>query len=197
MRRSWSNSGTSICALLIALSGGGFVHAAEGLTAGVILLEAEGTVEYQRKGNPRWNPAPTNGSPNLPLDPGDTVRTKTNSRASLQMYDHSIFRMNETTMVTIKPPPGSGEKLGVTLWRGLLYIFSRDRPTEVNPQTPTATLAIRGTEFVLSYDDEERTAITVLDGEVDLRNAEGSITITNHEKGIAEPGKVPSKTPVI
>src|SRR5947207_1815876 len=64
-------------------------------------------------------------------------------------------------------------------------------------KTPAANGAIRGTEFVVTVGASGKTTVTMLDGELELFNAQGSVLIHNGEQANAEPGRKPTKTAVI
>src|SRR5439155_11037560 len=78
------------------------------------------------------------------------------------------------------------------------YFFNRERLTGVRFRTPQASGAIRGTEFNLVYDEKtQTTVVTLIDGEVDLSNDQGSVTLKSGQQGTAEPGKKPTSAPFI
>src|SRR5207249_3168686 len=77
------------------------------------------------------------------------------------------------------------------------YFFSRERPTEIQFRTPVASGAIRGTEFNLAVAEDGRTVLSLLDGEVDLSNSQGTATLASGEQATVEPGKAPTKTALI
>ncbi|MGH9693826.1 MAG: hypothetical protein ACRD5Z_06785, partial [Bryobacteraceae bacterium] len=64
-------------------------------------------------------------------------------------------------------------------------------------QTPAANGAIRGTEFVVAVAANGSSSFTMLDGEVEVSNAQGSVVVRNGERAEVEPGSKPRKTAVI
>src|SRR5258706_12209954 len=88
----------------------------------------------------------------------------------------------------IHPPAKTGNKPEAELRSGAAYFFSREKPTEVQFRTPVASGAIRGTEFNLAVEDNGRTVISLIDGEVDLAAAQGNETLRSGQQGIIEPG---------
>ena len=160
----------------------------------VTVVEMENNVEIQRYPAPDWDKAYVGQH----LKARDRGRTGANSRALLQMYDLSVVRIGENSLFEIEPAPEPQQKVTFNLWKGVLYFFSRDKPIEANIRTPTASAAIRGTEFVLRQDDNGRTVLTLLSGKVILSNLAGqTITLTNLEQGMVMPGEPPAKTAVI
>lgn len=167
---------------------------AESRTNVVTIMELENKVETQRYPASEWDKAYVGQQ----LKARDRGRTGPGSRALLQMYDLSVIRIGENSLFQIEPAPAPHQKATFNLWKGVLYFFSRNRPIEANIRTPTATAAIRGTEFVLQQDENGHTVLTLVDGKVVLRNLAGqSITLTNREQGVVVPGQPPVKTAVI
>src|SRR6185295_6690231 len=119
------------------------------------------------------------------------------SRATLRWSDLSVVRVNELTSLEIQPPEKAGDKPQLDLKSGATYFFSREKPTEVQFRTPVASGAIRGTEFNLAVDDNGRTVLSLIDGEVDLANAQGRETIKSGQQGNVEQGKAPARTALI
>src|ERR1043166_32014 len=158
-----------------------------------ILLEKEGKVDVARQGAAQFAPGQTNQS----LAIGDRLRTGLRSRATLRWSDLSVVRVDELTSMEIQPPAKAGNKPEAQLRSGAAYFFSREKPTEVQFRTPVASGAIRGTEFNLAVEDNGRTVISLIDGEVDLAAGEAGETLRSGEQGVIEPGRGPTKTPLI
>ena len=85
----------------------------------------------------------------------------------------------------------------VDLKQGTGYFFSREKSREINVKTPAANGAIRGTEFVVTVAANGHSSFTMLDGEVEVSNAQGSVLVRSGERADAEPGRKPTKTAVI
>ena len=64
-------------------------------------------------------------------------------------------------------------------------------------KTPAANGAIRGTEFVVTVAANGHSSFTMLDGEVEVSNAQGSVLVRSGERADADPGSKPTKTAVI
>jgi tetratricopeptide (TPR) repeat protein len=161
--------------------------------ASCVLVEKEGKVEFARKGSATWSVAQVNES----LRPGDKLRTGSRSRAALRWSELSVVRVNELTSLEIQPPAKAGDKPQLDLRSGATYFFSREKPTEVQFRTPVASGAIRGTEFNLEVAEDGRTVLSLLDGEVDLSNAQGAASLGSGQQGTVEPGSAPKKTALI
>ena len=65
-----------------------------------VVIAVEGAVEFTPKGTTNWQPARVQ----MVLSPGDRIRTKVSSRASLRMPNRSLFRINERTEFEITTP---------------------------------------------------------------------------------------------
>ena len=120
------------------------------------------------------------------------------SRATLRYSDATTHRVDELTTIQIEPPTAAGQLPQVNQQSGGSYFFNRERPTGVRFRTPQASGAIRGTEFNLVYDEKtQTTVVTLIDGEVELSNDQGSVTFKGGQQGTAEPGKKPTSAPLI
>jgi len=159
----------------------------------IVVTGIEGKVEVVRAGAQAWDLAYTNQV----LHAGDRVRVPERGRITLLLSDLSVERFGELSEFTIEPPAAAGKQSGFSLMRGLLYFFHRGKPGDIQIRTRTAGAAVRGTEFNLEVEESGRTVLTMIDGEVELSNDAGQISLTNGEQGTAEPGKPPTKTAVI
>ena len=111
-----------------------------------VLLTISGTVEVAPAGSATFAP----GQPNQILHLGDQVRSGKASRATLRLSDKSVLRLYELTTLEIKPPQQAGHNDVIDVKSGATYFFNRDKPQETQFQTPSASGAIRGTEFNLA-----------------------------------------------
>lgn len=157
------------------------------------VLTKEGTVEVKNFGIERWIPARTNQVMQL----RDLIRTSFKSRASVRLTDQSVLRMSQLTTVQILPPKKSTDRNLINFQRGLSYLLNREDPGTTEFVTPSASGAIRGTEFHVAVDDNGATVITMIDGSVDLTNDFGSLNITSGEQATVDPGQAPRKTAVL
>lgn len=128
----------------------------------------------------------------------EQVRTGELSRAAIELSTGGVLRLSELTSLRLQPPPAGkpGERSKIDFGKGIAYFFSR-ADEEADIQTPTASLNIRGTEFVIEVGQNGGTTVTLVDGEVGLSNEFGAIDLTSGEQGIAEPGRAPRKTAVL
>src|SRR5688572_7361648 len=153
----------------------------------------EGKVEIAASGLPAW----TAGAPNQVLKNGDRVRTGARSRATIQLSDRSILRVNELTTLEIRPPQSAGANAGFEMKSGASYFFNRERPGSVEFRTPLASGAIRGTEFHLRVAEDGHTEVALVDGLVDLKNEFGTVNLSSGEQGLVDAGQPPRKTAIL
>lgn len=156
------------------------------------VLSVEGAVEIAASGQTQWTPATTN----VQLQFGDTLRTGARSRAAVQLSDLSVLRVNEKTVLEVRPQAGGGGSL-LDLTSGSTYLFNRSKPTSLQFRTPLVSGAIRGTEFNLAAAPGGATTVVLLDGEVGLENEHGQVVLKSGEEGIVEPNQAPRKTAVL
>lgn len=190
----------ALLACLCCWNGGGQLGAqtpapANPRTNGVTILAIEGQAkgaEIARAGATTWDPAYVG----QPLHPGDRGRSGPDTRLTLRLSDLSILRIAERSEFTIKAPATADQTYGMTLWKGLLYLFHRDKPGSTRIDSRTATAATRGTEFIVQVDEStQRTTLSVLAGAGELTNEVGSVTVEAGERGEAAPGSKPRLTP--
>ena len=163
-------------------------------TSSALLLTLEGKVEVATAPTSAWQPGATNQT----LAIGTRVRTGVRSRATLRLANQTVLRVNELTLLEIRPTATDPKRAGLDLRSGSTYFFNRGRPTDTDFRTPVASGAIRGTEFHLAVaEGDGRTVLTLLDGEVALNNSEGELALTSGEQATVEPGQAPRKTAVL
>ena len=187
--------GFTLCLFGVATGHPGLAQPADSASpaGAIVIVEVEGRVEVVRAGAQQWDPAYTNQV----LQVGDRVRTRENSRVTLLVSGQSVARFGRLSEFAIDSPVAPNKQPGFSLTRGLLYFFHRDKPAGIRINTRTAAAAINGTEFNLAAEESGRTVLTMLDGEVELSNAQGTITLKSGEQGSVEVGQGPVKTAVI
>jgi len=159
----------------------------------IVSLGGKRNVEVMPAGATQWKAASAGDA----LKPGDRIRTREFSTVQLRWSDKSVVRLPELSNVQIQTPTTQKQPASFSLLQGLLYFFNRERLMNARYGTRTASAAIRGTEFILQAEQNGRTTLTVLEGEVDLSNEIGGLTLKTGEQGVADPGQQPRKTPAI
>ena len=157
------------------------------------VLEAAGTVEFFSGGGAQWQVA----AAGLALEPGDRIRTCAQSRAAVQLSDRSVIRLDELTTLEILPPR-SAEKKRFSLSRGTIYFFNREKPADVEFDTPLAAGAIRGTEFLLAVAADSAVNLALIDGLVSLQTSNhGEIELQRGEDLELAPGRPPVRAALV
>src|SRR2546427_572548 len=126
---------------LVAIGFFGIVLSARGggtllVTNSVELVAIQGTVEVARAGQQVWDLASTL-PPYRRLNPGDQIRTKLHSRATIRLSDLTVVELGPNAHLELLPP--IERRQGFSVLRGLLYLFHRDKPGEFYFRTPTAS----------------------------------------------------------
>lgn len=158
-----------------------------------MVIEAAGRVQSAAAGRTNWQAAGLGAV----LGIGDRLRTHANSRAAIQLSDRSIVRLDENTTLEILPPRQS-EKRRFRLPGGSLFFFNREKPADIEFDTPLAAGAIRGTEFLLSVaDGAAALRLALIDGAVALQTAAGEIALQRGEELNYTRGQAPRVTPLV
>jgi Flp pilus assembly protein TadD len=126
---------------------------------------------------------------------GDGLRTGPLGAMALLFADRTQIRVHRNSSLTIKAVTGD-PRTGGSVFRlnqgGAWSRAARDG-SDVRIETPSATAAIRGTDWSLQVDEAGRTTLVVLDGTVALENEFGRVSVSRGEIAVAEIGKAPSK----
>jgi hypothetical protein len=159
------------------------------------LLEVTGTVERSSSGSSEWQTARVHDR----LQVGDRLRTQAESRATLRLSDRSIVRIHEWSVVEIQAPAGErNPKRRLKLGRGRLFFLNRERPSDMEFETPLATGAIRGTEFLLEVAEADGTTrIHLFDGAIALNSPGDDLTLVGGQSVSLSPGNPPAISPAL
>jgi hypothetical protein len=103
------------------------------------VLTTEGVIEFLSPGATNWQSA----KPGQILRVGDQVRAGTRSRATVRLSNLCLLRVSELMRFEILPARQNENKPIIDVKAGKAYFFSRDRPQEIQLQTPVVTGAIR------------------------------------------------------
>lgn len=183
---------------LFLVTAGGFALLAQTFaqapqsSASAALVSKENVVDVASGGG-GWAP----GTLGQALAVNDRVRTGEDSRAAVRMSDLSMLRIDELTTITITPPQTASSQPSLNVKEGAAYFFSREKSRETRVETPAVNGAMRGTEFVVAVAANGSTTITMLDGELELTNAQGSLVVGSGEQAKVDVGGRPRKTAVL
>jgi tetratricopeptide (TPR) repeat protein len=177
----------------------GLVHAAPALAAvpraapavaEIVATQGDERVEFVEQ--PGWRRAEVKQD----LVTGDGVQTGPAGALAILFRDATQIRVHRNSTVLIRSArtrAGAGETL-VRLERGAAWSRARSLPEGLKIETPAATAAIRGTDWHLKVEDDGRSVLTVLAGEVLFANEHGAVSVVRGEIAFAEVGKAPTKT---
>lgn len=154
-----------VALLLGTLLGGVRVSAAE-RAAQARVLEVRGAVEFLQAGSTTWYLVATNQT----LYAGDSIRTGARSSAALMLTNQSVVPVPSLTTLKFKEQPGP---MLVEVLKGLLYLFHRGNPGDIEVEGGGVTAAVRGTEFAFERRDDGSVVTTLFDGVVALRDSTG------------------------
>jgi hypothetical protein len=130
--------------------------AAEPAAPAGMVKTSQGSVTVERAGQPI--PAP----PGTPVFPGDRVRTGADGVVGITLQDDTRLTAGPNSALLITEfrynPNTSEGSLFATLLKGTFSVITgliaKRSPENVNFKTPTMTLGIRGTEFVVDVKGE-------------------------------------------
>ncbi|MBF0255907.1 MAG: tetratricopeptide repeat protein, partial [Gammaproteobacteria bacterium] len=114
----------------------------------------------------------------------------------------SQLRLNQNSMLQIKTVADAEEwqQTQVKLHQGRAWSHARPTKTAklddapaISMETPTATLSIRGTVWLVDVSEEGTTSLVVLSGLVDLASEQGKLSVASGEAARVERGKAPVK----
>lgn len=116
-----------------------------------------------------------------PVEMNDRVETK-NGDVKIKFKDDTTVRVTASSALVIDDfvydPKTQGGKLGLKTAEGTVRYVSgniaHNNPNSVNIKTPTAAIAVRGTDFVMSVDETGKSAVILMptceiEGSVNLK----------------------------
>jgi tetratricopeptide (TPR) repeat protein len=148
------------------------------------LVSAQGRVEAKRAGETQWLPVKLNDT----YCQGDMIRVLERSRAAIMLTTQPTLRLNQDTTVTFNGVEKEQTSL-IELLKGAVHFFSR-YPRSLKVITPFVNAAVEGTEFYVRVDDD-KTVISIFEGQVLASNKAGSLKLTDGQSAIAEADKAP------
>jgi tetratricopeptide (TPR) repeat protein len=154
------------------------------------VVSVQGQGESRPDDKVAWRPA----APRQELFPSNYVRTGAYSRMGLLFQDRTQVRLAEKTLMQIKASATApGERTVLRLEQGRSWSQTNAAPANLYLETPSATAAIRGTDWDIEVFEGGRSLLTVFSGEVDFFNDFGRVTVAKNESAQAIPGQAPTK----
>jgi predicted Zn-dependent protease len=128
---------------------------------------------------------------------GDTLKTNALGTVALLFEDRTQVRVGRNSTLIVKDVARgpNGETL-LALPQGSMWARAARGGSGVQVDTPAAAAAIRGTDWTLSVEGA-KTSLIVMEGEVTLANAQGSVTVRQGEGAEALIGQAPRKITLV
>ncbi|UCG38040.1 MAG: FecR domain-containing protein, partial [bacterium] len=171
-------------------------QAAKGDDPAAEIVSIQGVGQFREVEEQPWRSAAMEQD----LFQGNFVRTGDYSRMGLLFADRTQIRLNEKTVLQVKqvqpPVPDRGGTI-LRLNLGRAWTQSRSIPKGLIMETPSATAAIRGTNWEMAVAEDSTSTLTVLSGEVEFYNDYGRVVVGRNEQARAEMGKAPVKTVLV
>lgn len=144
------------------------------------VTEQTGPAEIVR--NKKSSPSSVNSS----LEPNDTVITAA-AKAQLTFEDKTTVKITEQSKLVIDdfvydPNKGTGKlamKVALGTARYASGQIAKNNPQSVNVQTPTAKIAVRGTDFSMTVDEMGRSLVMLLPSCDENSCVTGAISVSN------------------
>ncbi|MGW8193758.1 MAG: FecR domain-containing protein [Desulforhopalus sp.] len=147
-------------------------------------VSVQGSVVAKKTGESQWQQVHLHDT----FCANDSIETGENSRASFLLTNDSTLRINQNSAFIFQQP-NEEKSFFLDLLRGAAHFFSRT-PRALEVRTPHTSAGVRGTEFLVSIEDD-RTLLIVYEGAVLAENSAGSLTLESGQAAIVETGKAP------
>ena len=185
--------------LCLMLANAAFANHAE-------VVSVQGRAELRGPDDSVWRAA----SVGQRIMPGGIARTGSGAQMALLLADRTQLRLDQNAQVQLREL-GSGAQSQSSLRLDAGRSWANARPPagapthmtststaqspRVSLQTPSASLSIRGTSWMVSVDIEGKTEVLVVDGEVDLSDpqGQGALRITRGEAASVAIGALPQR----
>ena len=160
-----------------------------------VITQSRGTIEYLAEDSSKW----TKARMGMFLYEGDELRTGKTSFAKIIFVSGAQMQLNQNTHFTVDKTPVISRGMGneVRLRKGETYVNAYRKGVRFNMTTPTAVVAVRGTQFIASVGRGRMikgplmTAVLVLEGTVEVKNDNGSVKVKENQMTEVAPGNAP------
>jgi len=183
-------SNAAICAALGMLGALVAAPAAAEPAQRAQIVGIQGSGEYRPPRDLAWIPARVQ----QPLFAADFVRTLGLSRMEIRFWNGVTQTLDhDGEMQILDEKAAADTKCTVLQARSRSWGVARTPPEGFSVCTPSATAAIRGTEWEIAVADDGSTTLSVFNGEVEFYNERGTVVVRPNEQARAEVGKAPVK----
>ncbi|MEM8920616.1 MAG: FecR domain-containing protein, partial [Pseudomonadota bacterium] len=125
------------------------------------------------------------------LSSGDVVRTGDFGGLGIAFADRTYLRLHANSQMTVADPGVGTAPKRFKLSIGRMWSRASDPERPVIVETPSATAAIRGTDWFMEVLDDGASRLVVLDGQVRFFNEFGDLPVDAGRSAIARPGAAP------
>lgn len=129
------------------------------------------------------------------LKAGDILRTKAAGTLAIVFADGTQVRLGRNSVMVVRQVSKSGRS-SLSLQRGRAWGRSPRNRSNLSIETPSATAAIRGTEWAISA-DADSSQLQVFSGTVELSNDAGSLTVEAGQAATVMLGQAPTRTVLV
>lgn len=129
------------------------------------------------------------------LKAGDILRTKAAGTLAIVFVDGTQVRLGRNSVMVVRQVSKSGRS-SLSLQRGRAWGRSPRNRSNLSIETPSATAAIRGTEWAINA-DAESSQLQVFSGTVELSNDAGSLTVEAGQAATVLLGQAPTRTVLV
>ena len=129
------------------------------------------------------------------LKAGDILRTNAAGTLAIVFVDGTQVRLGRNSVMAVRQISKGGRST-LSLQRGRAWGRSPRNRSNLSIETPSATAAIRGTEWAITA-DEDSSELQVFSGTVELSNEAGSLTVTAGQAATALRGQAPTRTVLV
>ncbi len=176
------------CATCLSIPGALADPQGRAATAAGQVIETRGGETVRFVTAPAWDPLEVRQD----LLAGDHLRTNETGALAILFADRTQVRVGRRSDLVVKSvSAGSEGSAELTLNTGAVWARAERGGGPVKVQTPSVTTAIRGTDWSLAVDADGRSTLIVLEGVVEMANAQGSLTLTAGQAATAAIGQAP------
>jgi tetratricopeptide (TPR) repeat protein len=152
----------------------------------------EGEVKIRRESGGGWHSATMEQL----LCEADSIKVGENSRAAIQLVNHVVLRLDQSTTLQLVDVSDNNEQwTWLDLSRGTIQSFSR-APSRVIIKARFLKGLIEGTEFYAQAGSNQ-SRLAVLEGHVKVENEQGSVTVDSGMEAISILGVAPQLQNVV
>jgi len=129
------------------------------------------------------------------LKAGDILRTKAAGTLAIVFADGTQVRLGRNSVMVVRQVSKRGAST-LSLQRGRAWGRSPRNRSNLSIETPSATAAIRGTEWAINA-DQDSSQLQVFSGTVELSNEAGSLTVQAGQAATVVRGQAPTRTVLV